>query len=327
MKTLFPFIISTMFICITALPQETNTYSADLTNVEGIKKNVLFHSPSLEDNLLNDSPDRVLSIYLPSGYDENTDLRYPVVYMLHGFTQDQNIWYGNGSVMPLDVKSILDSLINRNAIAPMIIVSGNARNAYYGSFYTNSYVTGNWEDFIVNDLVAYIDSNYRTLAVCESRGIGGHSMGGYGTIKLAMKHPDIFGAAYSLSGACLVFEDVILGTMKEWLIQAAGSSSLIGLPWQALTMVAQAAAYSPDSTALPFYGQFPVTAEGVVIDSIWQKWLLNDPYTMIPIYRDSLLKLKALQLDCGTSDYLLYDANVHFSQTLTDQGIEHHFLS
>ena len=85
----------------------------------------------------------------------------------------------------------------------MIIVTPNADNSYDGSYYTNSYVTGNWEDFISQKLVDYIDANYRTIKSVHSRGIAGHSMGGYGAVKLALKYSHIFGTLFGLSSDLL----------------------------------------------------------------------------------------------------------------------------
>jgi S-formylglutathione hydrolase FrmB len=225
----------------------------------------------------------------------------------------------------VDFEDMLNQLISDGEIQPMIVVAPNSHNKYGGSWYTNSTVTGYWEDFIVKDVVNYMDSNYRTMAGVESRGIAGHSMGGYGTIKLAMRNPDIFSAAYALSPAYLVESMVVLGTMNEYLMEAVVATSTSGLPWQAMTTVAAAAAFAPDPTALPFFGQFPVTEEGELIDSVWQKWRKHDPYSMIPAYKDSLMKLNAIEMDCGTSDDLLFEANVKFSETLDQHGIEHVF--
>src|SRR5205085_3914749 len=102
-------------------------------------------------------------------------------------------------------------------IGEMIIVVPNGTNAYSGSFYTNSAVTGNWEDYLIRDLTSYIDGKYRTLASAESRGIAGHSMGGYGSIILAMKHPDVFGAVYALSPCCLGIEGDMGADNAAWL--------------------------------------------------------------------------------------------------------------
>ena len=91
----------------------------------------------------------------------------------------------------------------------MIIVLPSTYNKYAGSWYTNSTLTGNWKDFITLDLVDYIDNNYRTIASVGSRGIAGHSMGGYGALKLAMSHPDIYSAVFGLSADFLVLDDVV----------------------------------------------------------------------------------------------------------------------
>ena len=294
---------------------------ADQYVVSGTKIEFSVYSPGLENNLLGDSPDRKVSIYLPPGYESSPDNRYPVVYFLHGFTQDHDQWWGGG-MLNTDFKSILDGLIAMNHVTPMIVVVPSSNNKYRGSCYTNSTVTGNWEDYIVHDLVPYVDSNFRTIPNAKSRGIAGHSMGGYGTIKLVMRNPNIFSAAYALSPAYLVLEDVVLGTMKDYLIQAVQSDSFTELSWQAQAAVAAAAAFAPNPVSLPYYGEFPVADNGILIDSVWQKWLTHDPYTMIPTYKDSLLSLRAIQFDCGKADFLLFDAIVRFSQALNDNGIE-----
>lgn len=170
------------------------------------------HSQALEDNLLGDSPDRSVIIYLPQGYEENPDKRYPVIYLLHGYSDDPFIW-----TKTRNISNICDTLIEQGAIQHMIIVMPNAKNKYLGSWYTNSSVAGNWEDFITQDLVAYVDSTYRTIPLSASRGIAGHSMGGYGAMKLAMKHPDIYGAAYAVSGV-LVFDNFYLDRSRDYIL-------------------------------------------------------------------------------------------------------------
>jgi enterochelin esterase-like enzyme len=101
------------------------------------------------------------------------------------------------------MKEVLDYAINEKRIRPFILVISDQRTTYDGSFYSNSELFGNWEDFTVEDLVKYMDNNYKTLASATSRGITGHSMGGYGALKLAMKHPEVFGSVYALSPGAL----------------------------------------------------------------------------------------------------------------------------
>ncbi|HMC00748.1 MAG TPA: alpha/beta hydrolase-fold protein, partial [Flavobacteriaceae bacterium] len=167
---------------------------------EGKIITINIHAISLEKNLVGDSPDRNVSIYLPPSYDEDTNKRYPVLYLLHGFSGEKtgaNNW--EWAFNATDV----DKLITFGIVRPMIIVMPDACNQFGGSMYTNSITTGYWEDFITNDLIDFVDSNYRSIPNRESRGIAGHSMGGYGAIKIAMKHPDIFRSVYGTSSCCM----------------------------------------------------------------------------------------------------------------------------
>jgi S-formylglutathione hydrolase FrmB len=155
--------------------------------------------PSLEGNLLGDPARRPLAVYLPRSYRQEPARRYPVVYLLHGYQGSHKQWTAGGNVW--NIRDVMDKLIRGGQVREMIVVMPDATNRFGGSFYTNSAATGDWEDCIVKDLVAFVDAKYRTLPVAASRGIAGHSMGGYGALKLAMKHPDRFGAAYGLSSA------------------------------------------------------------------------------------------------------------------------------
>ncbi|MGH9418502.1 MAG: alpha/beta hydrolase, partial [Thermoanaerobaculia bacterium] len=140
-------------------------------------------APSLKDNLVGDSNRRAVSIYLPPTYEIERARRYPVVYLLHGVDAD-NLAFIKGAYEKLNIRLAMDSLIATGVVKEMIVVTPNARNVYDGSFYANSAATGNWEDFIVKDFVAYMDSHYRTIADRSGRGIAGHSMGGYGALRL-----------------------------------------------------------------------------------------------------------------------------------------------
>ena len=151
------------------------------------------YSKNLENNF-GENPNRAVSVYLPPEYDKSSQ-RFPVIYFLHGFTGDNQ--------MLTSMAEILDFAIATHKIRPFILVIPNQKTTYDGSFYSNSGLFGNWEDFTAYDLVAYMDKNYRTLAKSESRGITGHSMGGYGALKIAMHHPEIFSSVYALSPGAL----------------------------------------------------------------------------------------------------------------------------
>jgi enterochelin esterase-like enzyme len=130
------------------------------------------YSQNLE-NDFGENPNRAVSVYLPPNY-QNSDQRYPVIYFLHGFM-------GDNKMMEM-MSGLLDYAIADNKIKPFIMVIPDEKTTYQGSFYSNSGVFGDWEDFTAFDLVKYMDENYRTIPKKESRGITGHSMGGYGSL-------------------------------------------------------------------------------------------------------------------------------------------------
>jgi len=282
------------------------------------------YSSSLEGNFLGDSPENPVNIYLPPGYTENPNLAYPVIYLLHGFGHTQGTWMPGG-YFSMNIKTILDNLFTEEEIQPMIVVMPNGYNKWHGCWYTNSAVTGNWEDYIVQDLADYIDNNYRTIPDKESRGIAGHSMGGTGAFSLAMKHPDIYSAVFSLSAGFISFKHTIMEPIhKPYLIQAAAETDATQFDsfyWKKQVMIAAAAAFAPDTNSLPFYGSFPVDEDGVLIDSIWTKWLEHDPYTIFGDYKSNLLQLDSIWIECGTSDDL-YNSNYYIYQALDSAGIE-----
>jgi S-formylglutathione hydrolase len=156
-------------------------------------------APSLAASTLGMPPAERAVVYLPPSYDAQAEKRYPVVYYLPGFA-DQIFLY---SFVPyyqgFQLQEAMDRLIAEGAIDEMIVVIPNGLTPLGGSFYVNSPVNGNWEDFIARDLVGYIDAAFRTVAAPRARAIAGHSMGGFGAFNLAMCHPDIYGAVYALS--------------------------------------------------------------------------------------------------------------------------------
>ncbi len=131
---------------------------------------------------------------LPANYD-STRARYPTLYFLHGLFETYRAWDEEGG------KAVLDKLEEKKRIGPFIVVLPNAGRR---SFYVNSYEGHErYEDFMIQELVPFIDHQYRTIPEAGARGISGVSMGGYGSLHLAMRHPDVFGSV-SAQGAALV---------------------------------------------------------------------------------------------------------------------------
>jgi PKD repeat protein len=286
-------------------------------------------SPGLENNQLGDNPERGVRVYLPPGYFENSFKRYPVIYLLHGFLSDHNTWWeGELGEVNIDIKEILDELISEEVIPPLIVAAPNSKNKYFGSKYTNSSTSGQWEDFITQDVVSYIDSHFRTLPDRESRGISGHSMGGKGAFTIAMKHPELFSVLYSHSAGMLDFESAFFGDRKEHLITASQlkkftMADFFTYPLEVASCFACAPAYAPNPENPPVYGDFPITAEGEIIADTWQRWLQHDPYTMVSEYADKLKQVKIL-MDAGDVDNLR-SSNELFAERLTELGISHEF--
>ena len=208
----------------------------------------------------------------------------------------------------------------------MIVVCADNYNSFEGSWYTNSIITGNWEDFMVQEVVAHIDSKYRTLDDPGSRGIAGHSMGAEGAMRLAMKHPDVYGLVYALSGT-LEYSKTYLEISRDDIIAANQVETWsMFLHHMIKSKLSRAVAYAPNPDLSPVPGELPLDENGTLIDSTWQKWLEHDPYSMLDEYSENLKVLKAICFESGTDD----DANIgcsNFSQALTSLNIDHLFES
>ncbi|MDP6125501.1 MAG: alpha/beta hydrolase-fold protein [Candidatus Latescibacteria bacterium] len=284
---------------------------------EGLIVDDIVNSKALEDNFIGDSPRRDLRVYLPPRYDNNPDREYSVVYLLHGYPGEKG---GRWEF----VRKIADTLIESGVIKPMILVAPHSRA---GCFYVNSSAVGDWEDFIVYDVVEYIDQNYRTVPEANSRGIAGHSMGGSGAISLAMKHPDVFTAAYGMSGG--------LGPIdREWLTED-------DIWWSVAVMnrfpspetfadnfgFALSAVWSPNPDRKPLQIDLPVEivdGQVQVIDSVLDRWDAQTPVKMVASHTSQLRSLSAIAFDVGISDWVgTVTGNREFSAALTEAGIAH----
>jgi enterochelin esterase-like enzyme len=267
----------------------------------GSLEHIKVHGKLLEGNLEGDSPDRDVSVYLPPGYKKNSKQRYPVVYFLHGYTDSDDKWMGPTKHW-INLPSVIDKALAGKESREMIVVMPNGFTRYHGSMYSNSVTTGNWEDFVAQELTAYVDSRYRTLAIAASRGLAGHSMGGYGAMRIGMKHPEIFSAVYLLSPCCLTAPDAQHNSV--FLEKAAAVKDLADVEKAEFVpriMLASAAAWSPNAKNPPLYLDLP-WKEGQFQADIAQKWAANAPLVMLDQYVTNLKRLKALAFDAGDKD-------------------------
>jgi S-formylglutathione hydrolase FrmB len=270
-------------------------------------------------NDADENQNRNVSVYLPPGY-EKGNKRFPVIYYLHGFM-------GTDSISS-SMKKILDSGIAQQKIRPFILVIASHYTLYEGSFYSNSSLTGNWTDFQAKELVEYIDRNFKTLATRDGRGIAGHSMGGYGAIKIGMLFPDVFSSVYALSPGLLAFVKEFgpnSDSFKE--LSKIKTNEELKRTYYPKVLVAVARAWSPNPAKPPFYCDVPFTYQGdslIVNDKVMEKWTQNMPVYMVDKYASNLRKLKALKLDWGRNDASRFPVQCGmFSQRLENLGINH----
>lgn len=270
-------------------------------------------------NTGGENPNRKVSVYLPPDYDQ-AGKRFPVIYYLHGFMGTDSI-YSN-------MKQILDRSLQQKKIRSFILVQASNYTVFEGSFYSNSSLTGNWSDFMAKELVEYVDKNFKTMAHRDSRGIGGHSMGGYGAIKIGMLHPDVFSSVYALSPGLLAFVKEF-GPNSDSFKELAKVKTLEELKktYYPKVLVAVGRAWSPNPGKPPFYCDVPFTYKGdslIVDNEVLQKWNDNMPVYMVDKYAGNLRKLKALKLDWGRNDSQRFPVQCGmFSQKLENLGIDH----
>ena len=160
----------------------------------GIER-VKVHGASLAGNLEGNAADRDVLVFLPPSYATQKSRRYPVVYALHGYSIGAEQWSKE-----IHVPQTIEGAFALGA-REMIVVLPDSKTRHNGSMYSSSPTVGDFEQFVARDLVSYVDAHYRTLANRNSRGLVGHSMGGYGATRIGMKHADVFGSLYIMSRA------------------------------------------------------------------------------------------------------------------------------
>ncbi len=286
-------------------------------------EHIKVHGKSLEGNLEGDSPDRDVTVYLPPSYSTETSRRYPVAYMLHGYSGRDDTFNGRLATLP----DSADRLVQSGAAKEMIVVMPNAFTLHKGSMYSNSPTIGDWETYIAEDLVAYIDSRYRTIATRAARGLGGHSMGGYGALRIGMKRPDVFSVLYLMSSCCLNatlsprVEQMTTAATVTTREQAEAESKKPGFGIS--VTLAQAAAWSPNPSNPPLYYDLPIK-DGKPQPDIIAKWAANAPLAMLSQYVTNLKKYNAIAMEIGTKDSL-YRTNKELDAMMTNLGITHSY--
>lgn len=289
---------------------------------------------TLRGNPLGDPTERMTPVLLPPSYDGRK--RFPVIYLLAGFASSGPS-FTNYSFMAPSVPDTAMRLMREGAMKESIIVMPDCMTRYGGSQYVDSAATGPYESYLVEEVVGWIDRNLRTLPEARCRAIAGKSSGGFGALRLAMRHPEAFSAVACHSGdmafdlsyrpnlavAARILERYD-GNIPAFYDRYFGSPKPPSGEFPLLDILAMSAAYSPDPSKpapenmrLPFD---PKTAE--LDEEVWSEWLRFDPVRMVEEerHRLALRRLRLLFLDCGTMD----EYNLQFGLRIMTRELRRH---
>jgi len=262
------------------------------------------HGLALEGNLEGNAVDREVIVFLPPSYDGEKTRRFPVVYALHGYSIGAEQWSKE-----IHVPQTIEGAFAQGA-RDMIVVLPDSKTVHNGSMYSSSVTTGDFEGFVARDLVSYVDAHYRTIADRASRGLVGHSMGGYGASRIGMKHADLFGALYVMSPCCLSPRGS--GASNPELDKALEAvktpEDSAKLPFFPRAQLATAAAWSPNPKNPPLYLDLP-TKDGAPQPDVLARWAANAPLAFLDQYVGQLRRYRAIAIDVGDQDRLQADAS------------------
>ena len=334
-------LIGLLALASTANTQAPGTPSAATTHphaasatppLHGRVTDLAVHSEALEGNLLGDSPDRSVTVYLPPSYDHTPGRRYPVIYLLGGYAAvpELDTLPGFG---PRDIIfAPTDHAIASGKIGEVILVNIEGRNRLGGSFWVNSTTTGRWEDFVTHDVIAAVDARFRTIAQRDSRGLYGGSMGGFGAISIAMHRPELFGTVFAQSPCCLSLVEE-LGPAPAWAALAQVTLAQADAAFQhgdpiPLEARALAAAFAPDPDRAPYYSDLPYRPEGEQVvpdDPAYSRWVAQLPFARLEKEAAGLRTLHGFRIQYGDHDSLrhILVSVPAFDSALTAHGVPH----
>jgi enterochelin esterase-like enzyme len=292
-------------------------------------EHIKIHGAALEGNLEGDAVDRDVIVFLPPSYGKETHRRYPVVYALHGFFIGAEQW-----THEIHVPETIEGAFALGA-KEMIVVLPDSKTIYNGSMYSSSVTTGDFENYIAHDVVAYIDAHYRTIPERTSRGLVGHSMGGYGASRIGMKHVDVFGALYIMSPCCMSpmggggpgpadrMKEMAIANEKKIAEAKSPADAATLLPGFGVAQLATAAAWAPNPKNPPLYLDLP-TKDGVPVPEVAAKMTANAPLVFVHQYIGNLKQYRAIAMDVGDQDGLRFDAT-KLHEIMDNYGIVNSF--
>lgn len=279
-------------------------------------------SAALRDNPLGDAATRPLWVYLPPGYDDDPDRRYPTIYLLQGYTGTLAMWRNRSAFRPTFPEAC-DALFAGGAAPPALVVWVDAWTAYGGSQYVDSPATGRYHTYLCEEIVPYVDRHYRTLAAAAHRGISGKSSGGFGAMITPMLRPDLFGGLATHAGDALYELCYIpeFGKAARALREYDGSFDNFWADFRSRPASSPPMSKESDGLLTITYGcaaAFSADDDGTVrlpfdlrtgrlVDDVWARWLAWDPVRMVAGHADALRGIRAIWIDGGTRDEWFLD--------------------
>ncbi|WP_164013871.1 alpha/beta hydrolase [Pyxidicoccus trucidator] len=267
---------------------------------------VRLDSRALDGNLLGDSRTRELGVLLPPSYFHAPERRFPVVYLLHGLGPREH-----GHLGYVGVQRTAFHQMESGELPEHILVAVDGTTSLGGSYYTRSPTTGDFEQYVVREVVGAVDARYRTRAEAQWRAIAGFSMGGHGAIKLAMKYPGLFSSVGTLSASPLSLEQrrTLYRDALANKPVARDARELMALypfedAWTVASIYAKAAVFSPARSHPPLFLELPFQS-GRDDDPVWRRWLEEDPLTLLPRHHAALRTLDLLYMDRGSQETFL----------------------
>ena len=306
--------------------------------MHGTLDRLVVESEVLADNPLGDPARRPLYVYRPPGVERDHPRPLPSVYVIQGYTGQIDMWFNRQPFEPHMVER-LDAMFAGGDCPDAVVVFVDAWTAFGGSQYLNSSSLGRYQDYLCDEVTAFVDERYPTLADRDHRGITGKSSGGYGAMVVPMMRPDVFGALASHAGdalfeACYLpdfprvarkLRDSFEGSFDVYFERLAAAEHLDFDTWiPGIETYGYAAAYSPDPVN-PGKALLPFDVEtGRLVDDVWGLWLDKDPVRMAPAHADALRSMRRVYLDAGRSDEYFLDLGAQaFARELEALGVPH----
>jgi len=291
-------------------------WSGDL---RGRFEELIFDSNVLKGNPLGDPYQRPLWVYLPPGYDEEPNRRYPAIYQIQGLTGQLDMWR-NRAPFRKTYPELADELFAKGEAPPCIIAWVDCWTSLGGSQFLDSPATGCYHTYLCDEIVPWVDSHYRTLPQREHRGIAGKSSGGYGAMITPMLRPDQWGGLATHAGDALfemcylpdfprsvrALRDHYAGSFEKFWEDFRGRPAFFKEGDEhLLNDWCMAACYSADADGtihLPYD-----IATGHLIPEVWERWLAKDPVRMVEAHAEGLRSMKAIYIDAGKRDEFFLD--------------------